>query len=157
MSKHRLYRGKRVDNGGWVKGWYVFCRFHAYILPIHNHDDTEPCFDERWIQQGANDDNWFEVIPESVGQSTGLADKDGTKIYEGSGGVHAEYGRYYVKFGEYFTDNDNHNVGFYIQWVGEHQSRAYRKDVGWWAGNELLFNLNTTDNPELLESDHEED
>jgi len=76
----RTYRGKTKE-GRWVYGWYVKCRGHHYILPIHN---DRIGFDERWIQEGANDeDGWFEVIPETVGQSTGRKDESREKIYTG--------------------------------------------------------------------------
>lgn len=77
------FRGIRVDNGEWVEGYYVYCRCHAYILPVHNPDDKDPCFDERWVQEGADDNGWIEVIPETVDQFTGLEDKSGMKIWEG--------------------------------------------------------------------------
>jgi len=82
MDRKIKFRGQRKDNKEWVYGWYVYCRRHAYILPIHNEDAPDPCFDERWIQDGADDDNWFEVIPETVGQYTSLKDKNDREIYE---------------------------------------------------------------------------
>lgn len=67
-----LFRGKRVDNDEWVKGFYVKVLEHykpemsgkSYIISINN---------------GIS----FEVIPETVGEYTGLKGKNGTKIFEG--------------------------------------------------------------------------
>lgn len=68
-----LFRGKRVDNGEWVYGDYR----------LQNDEDAERMNYMKIYITPRNLSNRYEVIPETVGQFTGLRDKNGVMIFEG--------------------------------------------------------------------------
>ena len=126
-----IFRGKRMDNGEWVKGY-------LYITHIGSHEigsyDAEINI-ERLT---------FDVIPETVGQYTGLTDKNGVKIFEGDV-VHCvskldsadmviifECGQFRMILAEKYHEYQT-NVGYY--------------DINCFA-KEVIGNIH--DNPELL-------
>ena len=79
--REKLFRGKRIDNGEWVYGFY-FCMYHDddrkhlhhFIIPLNVPIPKDKPIGEIQV----------EVDPETVGQCVSdLPDKNGKKIFEG--------------------------------------------------------------------------
>ena len=66
------FRGKRIDNGEWVYGFY-FTSLSEQEEIVHNIRSVS--------KEGGYKD--YLVDPETVGQFTGLYDKNNVPIYEG--------------------------------------------------------------------------
>lgn len=71
MNREILFRGKSVETNEWVYGSYILEKYEniSYI-----------CYFEYGVSISIKQ---VEVIPETVGEFTGMTDKNGTKIFEG--------------------------------------------------------------------------
>lgn len=143
MSVTRKFRGKRKDNGEWVEGYLLeqnTPEYHCYIVisfkaeQDNRHTDILEC-------------DIYEIIPETVGQYTGLTDKSGTKIFEGD----------YIVCRQAIQGNfiDEHIEMGYVEMkhgaFGLHRKQGYYRPFKDWLENyeyEVIGNLH--DNPELL-------
>lgn len=125
-----LFRGKRIDNGEWVYG------------DLFKHDDgkTEIFEHKETLFVGKRlEGKWYEVNRNTIGQDTGLEDKNGVNIFEGD----------IVKYLDFLGRNRKDEVMFV--------NGAFVLKEFWFADgislreNELEAIGNIYDNPELLE------
>ena len=90
----RPYRAKRKDNGEWIEESFAILRRKDW--------DGEKWNVRYFLQDGysCNEtpkiENFIEVIPDTVSQSTSLKDKNGKEIWEGDIVVWGKYKRVWV-------------------------------------------------------------
>lgn len=168
MNREILFRGKRID-GGWVKGSLLIdMDLEQYNVVGHDY----------YVGGGGLEREEFchSVDPDSVGQYTGLIDKNGVRIFEGDIVDYEAFGgeryRGIVKIGSYEQDGSAGEYpprkccGAYIE-----RKRWLKQEWQWdedeeWAmpdyekttavDDSALIIGNIYDNPELLEQNHDQ-
>ena len=129
-----LFRGKRVDNGEWIQGDIVQFLPHGIVRIV----TQEPPYKDA------------EVDSDTVGQYTGLTDKNGKKIFEGDI-IHLEYSQVFfggVYFGEY-TAEVSYKEGCFIT-DGINNGDEIETPLSGFDNDEVEIIGNIHDNPELL-------
>jgi uncharacterized phage protein (TIGR01671 family) len=143
VMREILFRGKCTDTGRWYEGQYIHLQKTTYCFStdydMHPDNDIHQIVFERmtdWCLP--NQHLRADVIPETVGQFTGLTDKNGKKIFEGD--ILSENGYLFVVVW------DQPWAKFRLQ----HDGRCYQYPE-WNRGIRMEILGNIHDNPELLE------
>ncbi|MBQ4556537.1 MAG: hypothetical protein IJA60_02690 [Clostridia bacterium] len=156
-----LFRGKRVDNGEWVEGYYVCTNTYIGSSKLgtkHIITTGKQTISGAYGEQQS--EGIYTVIPETVGQYTGF-EANGKKIFEGDiiqsklrGRKEEKVYRFLIKYGSYIPS----------EYCKEKYSQC--KTIGFYAFDgkndfqlsncpRVLENIgNIHDNPELLEADN---
>lgn len=146
MNREILFRGKRVDNGKWVYGFYG--EFHN--RPIHDAPNSCQIFELRedaYLCGSAIGGIWHEVIPSTIGQYTGLIDKNGTRIFEGDILKQKRYGMSEAPFS---VDWNAEGAGWYFVDVDGHTDELWQSIC-----NSCTVVGNIHDNPDMLTGEGE--
>ena len=131
IMREILFRGKRVDNGKWVYGNLIQRNIWGAVFPIIRAEDS-----------GYGNFKEWEVIPETIGQYTGLDDKNGVKIFEGDILYHPIQGKrkVYYPFSERVASYGLRMIEGKVRMASTLSDGFLYEIIG-----------NITDNPELLE------
>ena len=132
-----LFRGKRIETGEFAYGFLVKM-FGAYHIIDKDDENTA-----------------YEVIPETVGQYTGLKDKNGKRIWEGD---ILHIAKIADGLGGYYQPPLDYHVNVVVKfdlcaWMWETlcEDKRYISFPDAWCHYECEVIGNITDNPELLE------
>ena len=130
-----LFRGKRKDNGKWIES--------KSIVNYKNHFKASVVLGEKLMFNGNM--RFVEVNPKTVGQYTGLTDKNSKRIFEGD-----------------IVRDDESGYEYVIKWFPEyacyaladkHGNMAFDVDEIEMFLNDLVVVDNIHDNHELLEQE----
>ena len=130
MNREIIFRGKRIDNDEWAEGYFFKIWNRTYLL---------------WGMTG-DVPNMVEVKPQTVGQFTGLTDKNGKKIFEGNivKFSHPAFNKSRIGMISY----EMNETGFVLRHKGDYSWIAYTNEF-----YEVIGNI--YDNPELLEVEND--
>ncbi len=153
-----IFRGKRKDNGEWVEGSLINAFEYTCILQAEDklHPTDYPYLDG---DIGTFDGKATPVIPETVGQYTGLNDKNGKRIFEGDivRCYDTNLDDEFITVVEFGNPNGAYNWGFQLRPITK---ASFNTDILLWvemeeAGVFIEVIGNIHSNPELIGGDPE--
>ena len=132
-----LFRGKR-PNGQWVQGDLTLYRIDEKVISKISFHQTRATLNGLRTATYTDD-----VIPETIGQYTGLTDKNGTKIFEGD--ILEFSDRIVVVFWHSHLGCWDSN---FLKFTNKENGRDDMSPHSWDFKSKVIGNIH--DNPELL-------
>lgn len=137
-----LFRGKRQDNNEWIEGCLIRV-YERVCRGVYQPREYAIQSAEEWIAPRY-------VVAETVGQYTGLTDKNGKKIFEGDIVKTWKNNIGKIEFGQYWDEEIEEDFYGYA-WIGKDE---YGESITLslnkcWNEHEVIGTI--YDNPELLE------
>lgn len=144
MEDRYLFKAKRVDNGEWVKGYFVQTVESSYIVVPYKHSTI------------CGEGSVIEIDKSTICQCTGLKDKNGNLIWENDvvkkfSSTEIAVGISRIVFGEYSL-----NLGWCAEGLRslcKYDIRVFNVGFSHWDAAQCEIIGNIFDNPELLESE----
>lgn len=144
MERDILFRGKRISDGAWVEGYYVH-------IPCGRFDKNENLI--QTISKNGRIGILEQVYPDTVGQYTGLTDKNGVKIFE-------EDIIKTKKFGKSVGHTNVNDFDFFVVTYENQMFRLLNKNRGFnliddgYSKFEIIGNIH--DSPEIMKGNKDE-
>lgn len=151
MARNILFRGKRTDNGGWAYGYYIKANYRWHKYGFHADWIATASFaNSGWFALAQK----FPVRSETVGQYTGLNDKNDKQVFEGD---ILRIARKSDGLGDYYFPPLEYPVPVVVKWdlcawmwETRNTDKYYISFPSAWCHFECEVIGNIFDNPELL-------
>lgn len=159
-----LFRGKRLDNGEWVEGFYFERKdTNGQIIEAVMIEDAyeQIAYGHRYLHSSLCSES-HRVLPETVGQYTGLNDRHAKRIFENDivefcGGKEQRYLIWWVREMSMLTAIPVDGISFngHDYWNGHYPQFEYSTfclmmQDPWGDFRDICVIGNIHDNPELL-------